>query len=715
MWLRRQAGRISVLMLVAAWLTPAAAQTPDALVARIKGYELRRAPVELVLTHLEDESSQVRRAAALAVGRIGDHRAARSLSRLLVDPDDTTRHRAIFAMGLLAHGKCWPFLRAVLRSADAGDRATAAWSAGLICQLADADALSDAQRDEIVSRLAPLLDDGDAEVRRKAAIALGFSKRPQAIEPLAAHLDQHTPAPLRWRLIYAIGRIGGERAVGVLRRAAADPRPTRWSREFAAMYLARNGSAAAAAPLRALLADRNPLVAANAARGLGKHPGAETEGALGAALRDHAAWQVRWEAAKALGRLRAESEVARLERAQAADVSPSVRSAAAAALVSIEPDRIEGMLETPDAPELPAAAGALAARASAASGGELKTLMALVTSTLAKAPVTAQAELIGELSPKGPGAVEALLLASLGSSELAIRGNAAYVLKSYMTGLGKAAEASKKAASEAKQAAEAAQGDAKAEAQRAADDAAKDAEAKAKLAAAAGERLLSPVTAALKASQAAAFGEVRELLAELLGATGNAEGATAPLQACLEDELAAVREAAAKALSKLSGKTVEARPGKPAALPAWDTPIVDRPEIELLTTKGRIRLVLFPQAAPLHARKILELVASGFYAGKTWHRVVSAFVIQGGAPRADGWGDPGFSLPDEINPRPYVEGTLGMPKAGKDTGSCQLFITHLPTPHLDGRYTVFGQVVDGLATVDRIEQGDRIISARRIK
>ena len=56
-----------------------------------------------------------------------------------------------------------------------------------------------------------------------------------------------------------------------------------------------------------------------------------------------------------------------------------------------------------------------------------------------------------------------------------------------------------------------------------------------------------------------------------------------------------------------------------------------------------------------------------------------------------------------------------MPKAGKDTGSCQLFITHLPTPHLDGRYTVFGRVVDGLATVDRIEQGDRIISARRIK
>ena len=73
------------------------------------------------------------------------------------------------------------------------------------------------------------------------------------------------------------------------------------------------------------------------------------------------------------------------------------------------------------------------------------------------------------------------------------------------------------------------------------------------------------------------------------------------------------------------------------------------------------------------------------------------------------------TLRDEINMIPYAAGTLGMPKAGKDTGSCQLFVTHLPTPHLDGRYTVFGRVRRGMATVDRIEVDDQIIRAVRIQ
>ena len=94
-----------------------------------------------------------------------------------------------------------------------------------------------------------------------------------------------------------------------------------------------------------------------------------------------------------------------------------------------------------------------------------------------------------------------------------------------------------------------------------------------------------------------------------------------------------------------------------------------------------------------------------------WHRVVPDFVVQGGCPRGDGWGGPGYVLPDEIGMRPYVRGTVGMPKSGPDTGGCQVFVTHLPTPHLDGRYTVFAQVVIGLDVVDRIRVGDRIVKA----
>ena len=107
----------------------------------------------------------------------------------------------------------------------------------------------------------------------------------------------------------------------------------------------------------------------------------------------------------------------------------------------------------------------------------------------------------------------------------------------------------------------------------------------------------------------------------------------------------------------------------------------------------------------------IDRVREGFYDGLIWHRVVSNFVIQGGDPRGDGWGSAGDTLRDEIHTGRYVRGAVGMPKAGKDTGSCQIFITHIPTPHLDGNYTIFGQVIEGLEVVDRIEVGDLIVSA----
>ncbi len=119
-------------------------------------------------------------------------------------------------------------------------------------------------------------------------------------------------------------------------------------------------------------------------------------------------------------------------------------------------------------------------------------------------------------------------------------------------------------------------------------------------------------------------------------------------------------------------------------------------------------MVLLPSEAPVHCVNFAALVTRGFYDGLTWHRVVGNFVIQGGCPRGDGWGRPGYLLPDEIGTRPYVRGTVGMPKSGDDTGGCQIFITHLPTPHLDGRYSVYAQVVAGLDVVDRIRVGDTI-------
>ncbi|HEU0014641.1 MAG TPA: peptidylprolyl isomerase, partial [Longimicrobium sp.] len=139
-----------------------------------------------------------------------------------------------------------------------------------------------------------------------------------------------------------------------------------------------------------------------------------------------------------------------------------------------------------------------------------------------------------------------------------------------------------------------------------------------------------------------------------------------------------------------------------------------RPHAVIVTDRGEIEVELFAAEAPLTVRSFLTLAERGFFDGQEWPRVVPNFVIQGGDPRGDTSGGPGYSLRDELNPHRYGRGTLGMALSGPDTGGSQWFITHSPQPHLDGTYTVFGQVVRGMDVADRILPGDRIIRIRGI-
>jgi cyclophilin family peptidyl-prolyl cis-trans isomerase len=97
-----------------------------------------------------------------------------------------------------------------------------------------------------------------------------------------------------------------------------------------------------------------------------------------------------------------------------------------------------------------------------------------------------------------------------------------------------------------------------------------------------------------------------------------------------------------------------------------------------------------------------------FYTGLTFHRVVPNFVVQGGDPRGDGWGGPGYSIRSEFSPLTYETGVIGMASAGMDTEGSQFFITHSPQPHLDGRYSIFGKLVGGLDALNGILRGDTI-------
>lgn len=175
------------------------------------------------------------------------------------------------------------------------------------------------------------------------------------------------------------------------------------------------------------------------------------------------------------------------------------------------------------------------------------------------------------------------------------------------------------------------------------------------------------------------------------------------------DLTAELRDSMRKAL-KASGVEVKAGPGldPPKTFP----PLASSPVLVLETEKGTVELLLDASAAPNTAAAIADAARRGVYDGTVWHRVVTAFVVQGGDPRGSGWGDDGFRLLDEANPLPFLRGTLGMPKAGPDTGGVQLFVSLVPTPHLDGRYTPFGRVTLGMDVLDVLEPGDKILKAR---
>ena len=207
--------------------------------------------------------------------------------------------------------------------------------------------------------------------------------------------------------------------------------------------------------------------------------------------------------------------------------------------------------------------------------------------------------------------------------------------------------------------------------------------------------------------------EVRETIVD--GLAAKPPDATTPflLEVAKTDPAPSVYQKAVAALRKRGVADLPPpRPRPEERTPYFNRRFTFNPKVQLETTKGTMVIECFGREAPVHVANFIGLVEKGFYDGLPWHRVVPNFVIQGGDPLGNGWGDAGWSVRAEVNAVPYERGTLGMPRsAGWDTGGCQLFITHLPTPHLDGFYTVFGRVVKGLEVIDRIEIGDVIVRA----
>ena len=132
--------------------------------------------------------------------------------------------------------------------------------------------------------------------------------------------------------------------------------------------------------------------------------------------------------------------------------------------------------------------------------------------------------------------------------------------------------------------------------------------------------------------------------------------------------------------------------------------------VQILTNKGEIMLTLLVEEAPGSVANFVDLVNQNYFDGRFVHRVVPNFVIQTGCNRGDGFGSEAYSIRSEFSLRRYEEGSVGMASAGKDTEGTQWFITHSPTHHLDGSYTLFANVESGMDAVHKMEVGDKIIS-----
>jgi cyclophilin family peptidyl-prolyl cis-trans isomerase/HEAT repeat protein len=205
------------------------------------------------------------------------------------------------------------------------------------------------------------------------------------------------------------------------------------------------------------------------------------------------------------------------------------------------------------------------------------------------------------------------------------------------------------------------------------------------------------------------------------------------LRRARRDESPAVAAAAkeewkrlALADDKAAPRSLEGRPGADLDQGGAPSSVAIEPSADFLRSspnprvafhfaKGDVVVELLREEAPRHVKMVLTRVRLGQCDGLPIHRVVPGFVVQGFDPRGDGWGNGGVFLRDEVNRVPFERGVVGMPNTGPDSGGCQLFFTLVPTPHLDGRYTVFGRVVAGMDVVDQLEVGDVCSRAEEVR
>jgi cyclophilin family peptidyl-prolyl cis-trans isomerase/HEAT repeat protein len=598
--------------------------------------------------------------------------------------EDSVRARAALAAGRIGDERAAPLLRPLLTDASPPVRSEAAFAAGILGQA------------ELASDLAPLLSDSDAGIAARAAWSLGMLGEPAGERALLAALSAASEPARRAALLRGLWRFATPDAAAAAATHAADPDP---AVRAAALYtLARRPQASSLPMLTAALRDPDAGSAALCARALGILGKAESAGPLAAAIEDRRTPV----AINAMVALRAV-----LEKDSAA-APPVVRG--------------ERLLELSGAANPNLAVPALALLRWGTSDREVfRRLWSTASTSKERRQQVALQSLMGGLGKES----EALVDTAIESSDPHLRAAAAEAL-SFLPAEDAAGRRARLAS----------------------DPAAivrlKVLEGLASPEAARGSRALveaalSDPDVGVRASALDALSLLDEpgtwaLLREaVLESYGDREP-DVPITAIgaadkrpEKPEARAVVEAAYRhpstLVSRLARRSlVKTFRADPAQFP-WREYVTGKSVTEyaallaeakkpwlarLETSQGAFTVLLAGADAPMTVVNFTSLARRGHFDGVRIHRVVPNYVVQDGDPTGTGNGGPGYEIRDELNAIPYGSGTVGMALSGPDTGGSQWFATQGPQPHLDGLYTVFGQVTAGMDVVNRIEQGDTI-------
>ena len=613
---------------------------------------------------LTDEEGRTRRRAALAIGRVGLPEAVPALQQALGDPEFEVRQMVAFALGLIGDASARPALLNALKDAEPlvqgraaealgaiGDKSDAPAVAAMVKALVQGGALNNIGPDDLTYPLAP-----PAEATRLGLYAL---VRLAAYDGIAAAVLDTNGAPVStwWPVAFALGRAGDPRAAAPL--VALLQVPGRFTAAFAARGLGALKAQSGAAALRDLVnrRQRDPAIVIAAVRALAAmgDPASRTvfekilaDGGVDATLR--------LEAANALAALHSPDSLDFIIDLMS-DPAPAIRGAAIRALASIDSETFLTTLSglDPDRDWTVRIAQAEALAMLPGAQGQARLVSMLQDRDQRVVPAVLRA-LIASKSPD----TEKVLVDRLKADDLVIRATAAAGLAEIK------ATGAARALYDAYQAT------------------AGDSTYVARAAMLTALNTLDPMSARPMLQQALQDRDwaLRVKAAMLLRDQG------------VTDTAAAMRPAVQRPMDEATRQSLLAPQFSPHAFIQLD--------------RGTIELELAITDAPLTVTNFIDLARKGFFNGVAIHRVVPDFVVQGGDPRGDGEGGPGYTIRDELNELPYLRGTVGMALDWKDTGGSQFFITHSPQPHLDARYTVFGRVVNGIEIVDRIQPWDVI-------